>query len=97
MEFLLNLSEDEEVACTVRGHMEILAEEAKKQEFARQHISRTFFSFSETRSAITVLRSNPNIGKHHVNREALMLPIVSQTLQNAFYSNNVPTLLAHQL
>ncbi len=43
MEFLLNLSEDEEVACAVRGHAEILAEEAKKQEFPKQHVSRMFF------------------------------------------------------
>ncbi len=41
MEFMLNLSEDEEVACAVRGHAEILAEEAEKQEFTKQHVSRT--------------------------------------------------------
>ncbi len=41
MEFMLNLSEDEEVACAVHGHAEILAEEAEKLEFAKQHISET--------------------------------------------------------
>ncbi len=39
MEFMLNLSEDEEVACAVRGHAEILAEETKKLQFAKQHVS----------------------------------------------------------
>ncbi len=34
MEFALNLLEDEEVACAVHGHAEILAEEAEKLEFA---------------------------------------------------------------
>ncbi len=42
MQFMLNLSEDEEVACAVHGHAEILAEEAEKLEFAKQHISETF-------------------------------------------------------
>ncbi len=42
MEFTLNLSEDEEVACAVRSHVEILAEEAEKLEFAKQHISEMF-------------------------------------------------------
>ncbi len=42
MEFLLNLSEDEEVACAVRSHAEILPEEAEKQEFAKQHVSQMF-------------------------------------------------------
>ncbi len=77
MEFLLNLSEEEEVACAVRGHAEILAEEKQKLEFAKQHVSRAFHF--QTRSTITAFCSNPNIGKHHVNREALMLPKVTQT------------------
>ncbi len=42
MEYLLNLSEDEEVACAVCSHAEILAKEAQKKEFAKQHVSQTF-------------------------------------------------------
>ena len=40
MEFL-DFSEEEEAACAVRGHAEILAEEKQKLEFAKQHVSRT--------------------------------------------------------
>ncbi len=39
MEFLLNLSEEEEAACAVRGRVEILVEEKQKLEFAKQHVS----------------------------------------------------------
>ncbi len=79
MEFMLNLLEDEEVACAVQGHAEILAEETEKLQFAKQHVSRTFHF--KTRSTITVFCSNPNIGKHHINREVLMLPTVTRTHQ----------------
>ncbi len=77
MEFLLDLSEEEEVACAVRGHAEILVEEKQKLEFTKQHISRTFHFKLEL--PLLHFCSNPNIGKHHINREALMLPKVTQT------------------
>ncbi len=39
MEFRLDLSEEEEAACAVQSHAEILAEEKQKLEFAKQHVS----------------------------------------------------------
>ena len=42
IEFRLDLLEEEEAACAVRGHAEILAEEKQKLEFAKQHVSQMF-------------------------------------------------------